>query len=314
MKIIYAGTPDFAVPALQALLDSEHTVIAVYTQPDRPAGRGRKLTASPVKNLALENGLRVLQPNSFREQQARDELQALQADVLVVAAYGLILPDSILNAPRYGGINIHASLLPRWRGAAPIQRAIQAGDENTGVTIMQMARGLDTGDMLLKRETAITSSDTGSSVHDRLAELGAEAIVTTLTKLEQGELQPEPQDEALATYARKLSKQEANIDWSKPAAEIVRQVMAFNAWPVAQTMWQGKVLRIWSATVGETPTDARQAQAQAGTVISESPELGIQVAAATGSVYLTQIQVPGKKPMSARDFLNSRSALQDVFG
>lgn len=314
MKIIYAGTPDFAVPALQALLQSEHQLLAVYTQPDRPAGRGRKLSASPVKKLAVQNDLPVLQPTSFRQQETRDELRALQADVMIVAAYGLILPEEVLAAPRHGGINIHASLLPRWRGAAPIQRAIAAGDSTTGVTIMQMARGLDTGDMLLKRETAIASSDTGSILHDRLAELGAEAIITTLTKLRAGELSPKPQDDALATYAKKLSKKEAQVDWSRPAQEIVRMIMAFNAWPVAQTVWQGKVMRLWAASLAEEPLQAQRAKEQVGTVVMECPKRGMQVVAGTGSVWLSEIQMPGKKPMPVRDFLNARSALNEVLG
>ena len=233
LNIIFAGTPDFAAVALAALLESEHNVIAVYTQPDRPAGRGRKLKASPVKQLALEHNLPVLQPTSLKGAEEQQQLADFQPDLMVVAAYGLLLPKVVLETPRYGCLNIHASLLPRWRGAAPIQRAILAGDSESGVTIMQMDEGLDTGGMLYKLTTPIDDGDSAQQLHDRLAELGADALLQTLAKLPGG-LEPEPQDEAQATYAKKLDKQEAAIDWTHSARQITRQINAFNPWPVVE--------------------------------------------------------------------------------
>ncbi len=309
MKIIYAGTPEFAVPALQALLDSEHHVIAVYTQPDRPAGRGRKLTASPVKLLAQTHEIPVYQPLNLKDKEAQAEFKALQADLMVVAAYGLILPKQILEAPTHGCLNIHGSLLPRWRGAAPIQRAIAAGDETTGITIMQMDIGLDTGDMLYKSELPILPSNTASEIHDQLAELGADALMKTIDLLEQDALQPEPQAEDAVTYASKLSKTEAILDWSHSATTLVRLVHAFNAWPVAQTKVEDKVLRIWRASADHVPV-----KESAGTVINESPEQGVQVACGEGSVWLEEVQLPGKRPMQIRDFLNGRSLLGQTLG
>ncbi|RKZ96443.1 MAG: methionyl-tRNA formyltransferase, partial [Gammaproteobacteria bacterium] len=235
LKIIFAGTPDFAAVALQSLLDSQHEIIAVYTQPDRPAGRGRKLTASPVKALALEHDIPVYQPVSLKDEAAQQELIELQADIMIVVAYGLILPEIILAAPQYGCLNIHASILPRWRGAAPIQRAILAGDQATGVTIMQMDKGLDTGDMLLINRCAINPGDTASSLHDQLALMGGTAIMQTLADIEAHRLQPQAQDDTQATYAHKLDKQEAQIDWHQDADDIVRKIQAFNSWPVAYT-------------------------------------------------------------------------------
>lgn len=309
MKIIYAGTPDFAVPALQALLDSPHEVIAVYTQPDRPAGRGKKLRASPVKQVAeAAGGIPVYQPVTLRDKEAQAQLQALGADLMVVAAYGLILPKAVLEAPRYGCINIHASLLPRWRGAAPIQRAIEAGDRETGVTIMQMAEGLDTGDMLGKRSTPISEDDTAASLHDRLASLGGEALLEVLTQIESGSLQPEAQDEALANYAEKLTKPEAIIDWNQDAATIVRKIQAFNPWPVAQSSVDGAVIRLWEARIGESG-----ATAPPGTVLAEDRQQGVLVQAGNGAVWLRKLQLPGGKPLSAADFLNGRSLMGQRF-
>lgn len=304
MKIIFAGTPDFAVPALQALLDSKHSVVAVYTQPDRPSGRGRKLQPGPVKQLALEHQLPICQPVSLRVAEAKEELFAFDADLMVVAAYGLILPLAVLQAPSHGCLNIHGSLLPRWRGAAPIHRAIAAGDKSTGITIMQMAQGLDTGDMLLKRELPISATATGSSLHDQLAPLGAEALMATLELLEQGQLTPEKQSEAEVTYAHKLKKSEAKIDWQDDAAEIARAVRAFNAWPVAQTTYGEQTLRIWQAAA-----DLDNSAELAGSVLQEDPERGIQVACGRGSLWIEQLQLPGKRPMLARDFLNAKSLL-----
>lgn len=309
MKIIYAGTPEFAVPALHALLDSEHKVIAVYTQPDRPAGRGRKLTASPVKQLAQAHNISVYQPRNLKDEQAQAELNDLQADLMVVAAYGLILPEQVLDAPIHGCLNIHGSLLPRWRGAAPIQRAIEAGDETTGITIMQMDVGLDTGDMLYKSEIPILPTSTASEIHDQLAELGADALLKTIGLLEQNKLQPEVQDEDDVTYAHKLSKAEAILDWGQSATTLVGLIHAFNAWPVAQTKVEDKVLRIWRASADTTAVNAA-----AGTVMNESPERGVQVACGQGSVWLEEVQLPGKRPMRIRDFLNGRSLLGQRLG
>ncbi len=310
MKIIYAGTPDFAVPALKALLASEHEVVAVYTQPDRRAGRGKKLRASPVKEAALEAGVPVYQPVTLRDEAAQKELAALDADLMVVAAYGLILPPVVLETPRHGCINIHASLLPRWRGAAPIQRAIEAGDAETGITIMQMAEGLDTGDMLLKVSTPISARDTGGSLHDRLSPMGAEALMPVLQAMEAGSLQPEPQDDSLAVYARKLDKAESTIDWTQDAAEIERRVRAFNPWPVCQTMTSLGQMRVWRAKPGAGDF----ANAQPGEVVSETKTDGLQVKCGKGSLWIEQLQLPGKKPLSAADFLNGRSLLGEVLG
>lgn len=307
LNIIFAGTPDFAAVALAALLESHHQVIAVYTQPDRPAGRGRKLKASPVKALALEHELPVFQPASLKGDEEQQQLAALDADVMVVAAYGLLLPREVLEIPRYGCLNIHASLLPRWRGAAPIQRAILAGDSESGITIMQMDEGLDTGDMLFKLTTPITENDTAQQLHDRLAKLGADALLEAL-EATPGNLEPESQDEKLATYARKLEKKEAAIDWTQPAEQIARQINAFNPWPVAQTHLNDKVLRIWEAhPIPGNPT------ASPGTVLEENKE-GIDIATGKGVLRITRLQLPGGKPLSASDFINSRQITGMVLG
>ncbi|MDG6778943.1 methionyl-tRNA formyltransferase [Thiomicrorhabdus sp. zzn3] len=308
LRVIFAGTPEFSVAPLQALIDSGHDVIAVYTQPDRPAGRGRKLTASPVKQLALQHEIPVFQPESLRDTEAQQQLADLNADIMIVVAYGLILPETVLNTPKYGCLNIHASLLPRWRGAAPIQRAIEAGDAETGVTIMQMDVGLDTGDMLYKVTTAITEDDSAQTLHDRLSTLGSEALMATLNQLQAGLLKPQQQDESQVTYAHKLSKAEAEIDWNQPAEQLVRRIQAFNPWPVAFTQLEGKPLRILQARVSDrTDSDA------AGTVLKVEKQ-GILVATSTIPIWLTEVQPAGKKTMHAYDFGQSRALTGRHFG
>lgn len=306
LKVIFAGTPDFAATALSSLLQSHHEVIAVYTQPDRPAGRGRKLTPSPVKVLAQENNIDVYQPASLKSEDEQQVLRDLGADIMVVVAYGLILPLAVLEAPRLGCVNIHASILPRWRGAAPIQRAIVAGDEESGVTIMQMDEGLDTGDMLIIRTTPITRDDIGQTLHDRLATIGAASVIEALDQLQQGTAKPVKQDDSQACYASKLSKAEGRIDWNKPAIEIERLVRAFNPWPVAHSEHAGEVVRIWKALALEELTSA-----QPGSVINTSKE-GVDVATGNGVLRLQQLQFPGKKPMAAADVLNARDTLKQA--
>ncbi|NMT62801.1 methionyl-tRNA formyltransferase [Marinobacter orientalis] len=298
MRLVFAGTPDFAATALKALLATRHQVVGVYSQPDRPAGRGRKLTAGPVKQVALDAGIPVFQPRSLKNAEAREELQALEADVMIVAAYGLILPQAVLDIPRHGCLNIHASLLPRWRGAAPIQRAIAAGDRETGITIMQMDAGLDTGEMLLKAITPIEEDDTGGSLHDRLAELGGEAIVKALEHLEKGELRGEVQDEAQACYASKLSKEEGHIDWTLDAPTIGRLIRAFNPWPGTYTDLDDLRIRIHQAGVLEDTSDRHP-----GTVIRRSRK-GIDIACGLESLRITRLQLPGSRPQSANDLIN----------
>ena len=307
LRVIYAGTPEFAVPALQALIESPHEVVAVYTQPDRPAGRGRKLQASPVKRLAIEAEISVEQPESFRDEISSQQLADYNADVMVVAAYGIILPQNILDTPRFGCLNIHGSLLPRWRGAAPIQRAILAGDTETGVTIMQMAAGLDTGDMLLKTHYPISTTDTTATIHDALANDGATALLEVLSKVSAESLEPEKQDDSLTTYAAKFSKADAEIDWQQPAKDIDLLIRAFNPWPIAHTLKGGKPLRFYLSEVLDKTVIAAP-----GTVIAESKE-GIQIATGAGVINIHQLQIPGGKPLAVRDFLNGRSLLGEQF-
>jgi len=304
LRIIFAGTPEFSVPPLRALLNSEHEVVAVYTQPDRPAGRGRKLTPSPIKELALHEGVPVEQPLNFKDPADVARLAAYKADLMVVVAYGLLLPVSVLEAPRLGCVNIHASLLPRWRGAAPLQRAVLAGDVTSGVTIMQMEKGLDTGPMYLIEEVEVAPDETGGSLHDRLSVVGADALMKALPGIADGSLIPEAQDDSQSSYAKKLDKKEAWIDWHRPAKDVERQVRAFNPWPVAQTKYENANMRIWSAYaiegVGAAP----------GTVMAAARE-GIDVATTEGLLRITQLQMPGKRSMNAQDFINS-NAIQGV--
>lgn len=308
-RIVFAGTPEFAVASLDALADSGAQVVAVYTQPDRPAGRGRRLAASPVKEAAVARGLPVMQPETLRDPGAQEALRAFRPDLLVVVAYGLLLPPPVLATPRLGCVNVHASLLPRWRGAAPIQRAILAGDAETGITIMRMEKGLDTGPMYLTRVTPIAARETGGSLHDRLSSLGAEALLEALPGLLDGTLAPSPQDAEQAVYASKLSKEEALIDWSAPAAAIDRQVRAFDPWPVAETRLDGATLRVWAAE----PIAAPPGAAAPGAVVATS-KAGIDVATGDGLLRITRLQLPGKRPMAAAELLNARRLAGQTLG
>ena len=300
LRIIFAGTPDFAARHLDALLSSEHEIVGVFTQPDRPAGRGKKLMPSPVKVLAEEKGLPVFQPASLRQQENQQLVAELNADVMVVVAYGLILPKAVLDMPRLGCINVHGSLLPRWRGAAPIQRALWAGDTQTGVTIMQMDVGLDTGDMLYKLACPITSEDTSATLYDKLSALGPQGLIETLQQLAQGTAKPQVQDEELVTYAEKLSKDEARMDWSLSAEQLERCIRAFNPWPMSWFVIDEQPIKVWKASALPSST-----QAEPGTIV-EASKSGIQVATAEGILNLESLQPAGKKAMSAQDLLNSR--------
>ncbi|CAH7047752.1 10-formyltetrahydrofolate:L-methionyl-tRNA(fMet) N-formyltransferase [Vibrio chagasii] len=306
LRIVFAGTPDFAARHLAALLSSEHEVIAVYTQPDRPAGRGKKLTASPVKNIALENNIPVYQPENFKSDEAKQELADLNADIMVVVAYGLLLPQVVLDTPRLGCINVHGSILPRWRGAAPIQRSIWAGDKETGVTIMQMDIGLDTGDMLSIATLPIEATDTSASMYEKLAGLGPDALVECLADIASGKAVAEKQDDELANYAKKLSKEEARINWSDDAAHIERCVRAFNPWPMSHFEAAENSIKVWQSRVAEQTSDKA-----AGTIL-QADKTGIYVATGQGVLVLDQLQVPGKKAMSVQDILNSRASWFEV--
>lgn len=296
MKIIFAGTPHFAALALEALRH-EHQIVAVLTQPDRPSGRGMQLVASPVKQLAIAHEIPVLQPATLKTEAAQQLIAALDADVMVVAAYGLILPKAVLDSPRYGCLNIHASLLPRWRGAAPIQRAIQAGDIETGITIMQMDEGLDTGDMLLRQSCPIDAADNASTLHDKLAELGASSILQVLHLLQTQKLMPIKQSDADACYATKLLKSEAQIDWQLDAKIIERTVRAFNPFPVCQTTLQGVVIKIWQASLCD-------GQGEPGTVLVVNKQ-GVVVACGKGALRLEILQRPGSKAQPVTQFLQA---------
>lgn len=308
LRVVYAGTPEFAVPALQALLQARHEVIAVYTQPDRPAGRGRQLTPSAVKQCALDHQLVVEQPLNFRTEESLQCLRDYRPDVMIVAAYGLILPQTVLDIPQFGCINIHASLLPRWRGAAPIQRAILAGDSQTGITLMRMEAGLDTGPMLRIASIDIGEHETAAQLHDRLATLGATLLIPLLESLSDALAHAVAQPETGVTYAKKITKDEAKVNWQQSATQIDRQVRAFNPWPVAETTLSGKQLRIWEAQVIN-----QQQQFAAGTVMHVDAN-GIQVACGTGTLNITRLQLAGRNAMSAADFIKAHDMNGQVLG
>jgi len=303
LRIVFAGTPDFAVPCLRAAA-ARGEVVAAYTQPDRPAGRGRQLTPSPVKVEALARGIPVFQPENFKSAEAREQLRALAPDLMVVVAYGLILPQSVLDIPRLGCWNVHASLLPRWRGAAPIQRAIEAGDAETGVCLMQMEKGLDTGPVLLSLSTPVSDDDTGGSLHDRLAALGAEVLSDGLGLLRAGMRPvPRPQPAEGVTYAHKLDKAEARLDWSRPATELANRVRAFHPWPVAEAELAGERLRIHAARALPASPGAAP-----GTVLAAGRD-GLDVACGEGALRLLKVQREGGRAMDVADYLNARPAL-----
>jgi len=300
LRIAFAGTPQFALPALRALLASRHRVVGVLTQPDRPAGRGQQLRASPIKLLANEHGLETSQPVTLKTPEGRAQLARWAPDLLVVVAYGLLLPESALSLPRLGCVNIHGSLLPRWRGAAPIQRAILAGDAETGVTIMQLDAGLDTGPMLLERRRPIHSHDTAADLHDALAELGAAALAEAIDGIAAGTLAARPQPAAGATYAPKIDKAEALLDWNASVVEIDRRVRAFNPWPMAETSFAGEQLRVLRARIADQPAS----DAVPGTLLGIAED-GLRVACGEGVLAVRDLQRAGKRPISARDFANA---------
>lgn len=307
LRIIFAGTPEFAAEHLKVLLSSRHQVIAVYSQPDRPAGRGKKLSASPVKEVALANDIPVYQPLNFKTEEARAELAALNADIMVVVAYGLILPKTVLATPRLGCINVHASILPRWRGAAPIQRAIEAGDNETGVTIMQMDVGLDTGDMLIKVTCPILETDTGGILHDRLLTIGTPALLEALDQIQNHTIQPIKQDDSQSNYAPKLNKEEAALNWNLPAIELERKVRAFNPFPVAHTKIQGAAddarIRVWSAK-----SSSETSNKPLGT-ITKIDSNGLWIACKEGQLILEILQLPGKKALNVGELLRGHTNL-----
>jgi methionyl-tRNA formyltransferase len=299
LKIIFAGTPEFAVPALVALIAAGHQIIMVLTQPDRPAGRGMKLKASPVKVLAEQHGLRVFQPVTLKDTAVQAQIESVHADVMIVAAYGLIIPTVVLNMPKFGCYNIHASLLPRWRGAAPIHRSLLVGDAETGVTIMEVVPALDAGSMVSHGAVPITESDTTQTLHDALSEIGADLMVQAMDELEEkGSLSATPQDESLVTYAHKLEKSEAAIDWQKSAVEVSRQVRAFNPFPVAQGILEGEICRIWMAT-------AKEGKAKVGEIVSIHD--GVTVGCGDGLLHIAELQAPGGKRLSAQAFVQGHN-------
>ncbi len=300
LRIVFAGTPDFAARHLAALLSSEHEVVAVYTQPDRPAGRGKKLTASPVKHIALEHNIPLYQPENFKSPEAKQQLTLLNADIMIVVAYGLLLPEDVLNTPRLGCINVHGSILPRWRGAAPIQRSIWAGDTETGVTIMQMDVGLDTGDMLEIATMPIENDDTSASMYEKLAGLGPKALINCLDNIAKRNINPVKQDDKQANYAKKLSKEESKIDWNDDAAFIERCIRAFNPWPISYFSAADNNIKVWKARI--EPEQKKQAP---GTIL-QADKNGIYIATGKDILVLEQVQVPGKKAMPVQDVLNAR--------
>nr|WP_300976189.1 methionyl-tRNA formyltransferase [Alkalimonas sp.] len=301
MRIVFAGTPDFAAEHLKALLDSDHQILAAYTQPDRPAGRGQQLTASPVKQLAQQHQIPVFQPANFKDPAAQQQLAELNADVMVVVAYGLLLPQAVLDTPRLGCINVHGSLLPRWRGAAPIQRAIWAGDHQTGITIMQMDKGLDTGAMLSKVACAISDQDTSASLYGKLAELGPQALLSALDDLPALQQKAEVQDERQACYAAKLSKDEAELDFDKTAAQLEREIRAFNPWPISMLAHGAHRIKVLAAQIEPTVE-----QAPPGQILALNRQ-GLKIATAEDVLVITKLQPAGKKPMAIADFLNGRA-------
>ena len=308
LKIVYAGTPEFAVPALEALTASDHRVIAVYTQPDRPAGRGRKLQPSPVKQCALEHGIEVRQPLDFKTAEEREALAALQADLMVVAAYGLLLPATVLATPRLGCVNLHASLLPRWRGASPIQQAILAGDARSGITLMKMDSGLDTGDMIARRALDIDSRWSAGELHDALAPLAADLLMDTLPDIEAALAAAEPQDDNEACYAPRLDKRQAEVDWSKPRAQLSREIRAYNPWPVSFTRLGGDNLRLWRAV------EAGAGQAGAAGEVVAHDRSGVFVRCGDGILQLTELQFAGRRRCTAEQALNARDLTGVLLG
>ena len=311
MRIVFAGTPDFSVPALTALVESDYQVVAVYTQPDRPAGRGRKLTPSPVKQVAERSGIPVYQPDSMRKPDAIQQLRELKPDLMVVVAYGLILPTEVLDIPSIDCINIHASLLPRWRGAAPIHRAIISGDQETGVTIMRMEPTLDTGPMLMK-QTLLIKRQSSAELFSQLAVLGAEALMAVIPNFEAGAIEFQVQDEKLATYAKKISKQEARLDWHQPTQALDCLIRGLNPWPVANTMLGEKVLRIWRAEPVTDPSQETKGLAP-GHILSDGRQF-LRVVTADGLLELQELQLPGGKRLQSAEFLNAHQVNGIVLG
>ncbi len=301
LRIVFAGTPEFAAKHLEKLIEQQYNIVGCYTQPDRPAGRGKKLQASAVKNVALENDIPVFQPKSLKNEEAQQELATLNADLMIVVAYGLILPKVVLDMPTHGCINVHGSILPAWRGAAPIQRAVLTGDRETGVTIMQMDEGLDTGDMILVKRCAIESHDTSGSIYEKLQNLGPDALVDAVELIASDKATRTPQDNSLATYAHKLTKEEARIDWSDSAEQIERNIRGYQPWPVATFEVADQVVKVWQAQIS-----AESSNKQPGTVLNADKK-GITISTGEGQIIITQLQPPGKKAMSAADFLNGRA-------
>jgi methionyl-tRNA formyltransferase len=308
-NIIFAGTPDFAVPSLRRLAESGHQIAGVLTQPDRPAGRGRKLQSSPVKTFATNHGLSVIQPESLRTVEIQNQIAALKPDLIVVVAYGLLLPEALLRIPRCGCINVHASLLPRWRGASPIQSAILAGDPVTGVSIMRMEQGLDTGPVFAETEIRIRNDECAAELHDRLADAGAQLLRTSLDGILDGSSVAQPQENADATYAGRISKADAPIDWSRSAVEIDRQIRAYNAWPVAETLLEGTRIRCWRAV----PDANFESDNQPGTVVDAGGET-VDIQTGEGLIRLTELQLPGGQRMRAADFARGRKLLGKALG